>query len=71
VKTKDKFDLKNVRLDLEAEVEEIEKLATWVDLLRSDHSRFWYHNVDYPTSLPAVLITDTGKCWPTKHFTFK
>lgn len=60
VKSRDKFDLKNVRLDLEADVT-ASKLSAWTDLLRSDHSRFWYHNVDYPTSFPAVLITDTGE----------
>ena len=60
VDSKDHFRFKRVQLDLPAEIGNIEKLASWADLLRSDHSRFWYHNVDYPTSFPAVLITDTG-----------
>jgi len=49
-------------MDLDAEVgEHLEKLGDWIDLLRSDHSRFWYHSVEgYEHSLPAVLITDTG-----------
>ena len=62
VTTDSPFRLKTVRMDLDAEVgEHLEKLGDWIDLLRSDHSRFWYHSVEgYEHSLPAVLITDTG-----------
>ena len=32
------------------------------DFLRSDHARFWYHDSkDFNLSIPALLITDTGK----------
>lgn len=55
-----KYRLKKVRLDMDAQVEKLDLLIPWLDLLRSDHARFWYHNLDYPTSFPAVLITDTG-----------
>ena len=41
------------------------------DMLRSDHSRFWYTNRDVTSrspSIPAVLITDTGKsCQRWRH----
>ena len=56
-----KYRLKKVRLDMDAQVEKLDLLIPWLDLLRSDHARFWYHNLDYPTSFPAVLITDTGR----------
>ncbi|XP_032776935.2 uncharacterized protein LOC116915901 [Daphnia magna] len=57
-----KYRLKKVRMDLEAEVgDQLERLTAWIDLLRSDHSRFWYHNIEgYQQSFPAVLITDTA-----------
>lgn len=62
VTTNSPFRLKTVRMDLDAEVgDQLERLGDWIDLLRSDHSRFWYHSVEgYEFSLPAVLITDTG-----------
>lgn len=32
-------------------------------LMRSDHSKFWLFYSDlYPNGLPAVFVTDTGKC---------
>ena len=56
------YRLKKVRLDMEAEVKHFDTLIPWLDLLRSDHSRFWIHNLEeYNISLPAVLITDTGR----------
>ncbi|XP_017486672.1 PREDICTED: dual 3',5'-cyclic-AMP and -GMP phosphodiesterase 11A-like [Rhagoletis zephyria] len=37
-------------------------LQKHVNMLRSDHLHFWYHNhSSYPNSLGAVLLTDTGK----------
>ena len=37
-------------------------MADHVNLLRSDHARFWtVNNVDYLTSLPAVVLHDTGR----------
>jgi len=55
------YRLKKVRLDMEAQVKHFDTLIPWLDLLRSDHSRFWIHNLEeYNISLPAVLITDTG-----------
>ena len=36
-------------------------MADHVNFLRSDHARFWtVNNVDYVTSLPAVVLHDTG-----------
>ncbi|KAH9393794.1 hypothetical protein TYRP_021517 [Tyrophagus putrescentiae] len=36
-------------------------LQKHVNMLRSDHLHFWYHNhSSYPNSLGAVLLTDTG-----------
>jgi len=55
-----KYKLKKVRLDVDAEVKDLDMLLPWMDLLRSDHSRFWYHKFENYTSFPAVLITDTG-----------
>ena len=61
IETDSPFRLKTVRMNLEAQVGDLERLGDWIDLLRSDHSRFWYHNVEgYEHSLPAVLITDTA-----------
>lgn len=37
-------------------------LADHVNLLRSDHARFWtVNNVDYVTSFPAIVLHDTGR----------
>ena len=36
-------------------------LVEHINLLRSDHSRFWsVNNKKYFTSLPAIVLTDTG-----------
>lgn len=38
-----------------------EDLQRHVNMLRSDHLHFWFHNhSSYPSSLGAVLLTDTG-----------
>lgn len=39
-----------------------EDIQRHVNMLRSDHLHFWYHNhSSYANSLSAVLLTDTGK----------
>lgn len=39
-----------------------ENLKQHVNMLRSDHLHFWYHNhTNHDNSLSAVLLTDTGK----------
>ncbi|KAK2708538.1 hypothetical protein QYM36_014220 [Artemia franciscana] len=54
------YHIKEFEMDLSADMPPVDELAKWIDLLRSDHSRFWFHNLEYPWSFPAVLLTDTG-----------
>jgi len=56
-----KFKVKPFPLHLSAELPELDVLSANLNFLRSDHARFWYMNdTDVPTTLKAVLITDTG-----------
>ncbi|XP_021968029.1 uncharacterized protein LOC110863097 isoform X2 [Folsomia candida] len=55
------FRLQPFPLALGKELPEMQTLADHLNFLRSDHSRFWYMNdTAMPTSLKAVLMTDTG-----------
>ncbi|ODN05151.1 Aminopeptidase YwaD [Orchesella cincta] len=56
-----RFRLTPFPLRLTAELPPMEVLADHLNFLRSDHSRFWYMNdSSVPTTLNAVLMTDTG-----------
>lgn len=57
----EKFKLRTFRIDIDKKVPSIEELTDLVPFVRSDHSRFWIVNETDFTSLPAILITDTGE----------
>jgi len=55
-----KYKLRPFRLNLEKRTPDWETLDKFVPFIRSDHSRFWIVNETDYTSLPAILLTDTG-----------
>jgi len=55
-----KYKLRPFRLDLDKKTPDWETLDEYVPFIRSDHSRFWIINETDFTSLPAILLTDTG-----------
>ena len=56
-----KYKLRPFRLNLEKRTPDWETLDKFVPFIRSDHSRFWIVNETDYTSLPAILLTDTGE----------
>jgi len=60
-----RFRAESYDVDLPAERPSDEVLYSHLEMLRSDHSRFWYasrlaNQTAAPTTIPAVLLTDTG-----------
>ena len=55
------YKLRPFRIDINKETPDLETLTDIVPFVRSDHSRFWIVNETDYTSLPAILVTDTGK----------
>ncbi|XP_043193378.1 uncharacterized protein LOC122365861 [Amphibalanus amphitrite] len=61
-----KFSMERFDVDLPAKKPSDEVLFKHMDLMRSDHSRFWYvsrgsqNQTEAPETIPAVLLTDTG-----------
>lgn len=63
-----KFHLKPVSIRSlgKGKVTSTEDLHKHINMLRSDHLHFWYHNhSSYAESLSAVLLTDTGTKLPS------
>merc|ERR1719150_2386606 len=55
------FGLENFKMAGLSKEPNLTQLADHVNLLRSDHSRFWVGNhKNYFASLPAIVLTDTG-----------
>ena len=55
------FKVRPFRIDIQKETPHLDTLTDIVPFVRSDHSRFWIVNETDYTSLPAILVTDTGK----------
>jgi len=55
-----KYKLRSFRLDLDKKTPDWDTLDKFVPFIRSDHSRFWIVNQTDFSSLPAILISDTG-----------
>jgi len=55
-----KYKLRPFRLNLDKKTPDWDTLDEFVPFIRSDHSRFWIINETDFTSLPAILLTDTG-----------
>ena len=56
-----KYNLRPFRLNLDKKTPDLATLSEFVPFVRSDHSRFWIANETDYESLPAILLTDTGK----------
>ena len=56
----DEFKLRPFRIDIQKETPNLDTLTDIVPFVRSDHSRFWIVNETDFSSLPAILVTDTG-----------
>ncbi|XP_037078182.1 uncharacterized protein LOC119099179 isoform X2 [Pollicipes pollicipes] len=61
----DRFRVERFDVDLPAERPSDDVLFNHMDVMRSDHSRFWYvsrgtNQTAAPSTIPAVLLTDTG-----------
>ena len=54
------YKLRPFRIDINKNTPDLETLTDIVPFVRSDHSRFWIVNETDYTSLPAILVTDTG-----------
>lgn len=68
-----RFRMKPMLIDSlsEDKVANNDNLQRHVNMLRSDHLHFWYHNHStYEHSLEAVLLTDTGKFDLFSFFSF-
>ncbi len=56
-----RFKAIEAELEFSSQVPSMKELERDIDFLRSDHSRFWVANHPRYQSLPAILLTDTGK----------
>ena len=56
-----KYKLRSFRLNLDRKTPDWDTLDKFVPFIRSDHSRFWIINQTDFSSLPAILISDTGE----------
>ena len=56
----EEFKLRPFRIDIQKDTPNLDTLTDIVPFVRSDHSRFWIVNETDYSSLPAILVTDTG-----------
>ena len=63
----DEFKLRPFRIDIQKETPNLDTLTDIVPFVRSDHSRFWIVNETDFSSLPAILVTDTGMYLHKNH----